>query len=402
MERITGSSHGRLAGIAMKILRAIHTVNPALGGPIESVKQSSAVLARRGHAVEIISLDPPDAPWVRDSPVPVHALGPGRGGYGYSPRFSLWLAEHHADYDAMIVHGLWQYNSFGVWRALRGTATPYFVFPHGMLDPWFKRTYPLKHIKKLLYWPWAEYRVLRDAAAVLFTSEEERRLARESFALYRCNEVVVNYGTAAPALDLDSAREEFFHDFPKLRGQQFLLFLGRLHEKKGCDLLIEAFAALRNSSGGKAVPHLVLAGPCGDEEYLRHLKRLAAATTKDDGSIIFTGMLTGSRKWGAFSAAEAFVLPSHQENFGIAVVEALAGGTPVLLSNKVNIWREIEGDGAGYVENDDLAGTTALLKRWLATASDVRAAMRARAQDCFARRFDIERATDSLLEVLQP
>jgi glycosyltransferase involved in cell wall biosynthesis len=386
----------------MKILRSIHTVNPALGGPIESVKQSSALLSRRGHVVEIISLDAPDDPWVRESPVPVHALGPGRGGYGYAPRFSDWIKQRHADYDAVIVHGIWQYNSFGVWRALRGTATPYFVFPHGMLDPWFKRTYPLKHIKKLLYWPWAEYRVLRDAAAVLFTSEEERRLARESFSLYRCKEVVVNYGTAAPALDLESAREDFFRDLPKLRGQHFLLFLGRLHVKKGCDILIEAFAALRSSSGRNAPLHLVLAGPCADEEYLLHLKQLAAAATKDDGSITFTGMLTGNRKWGAFSAAEAFVLPSHQENFGIAVAEALSCGTPVLISNKVNIWREIEADQAGYVENDDLAGTTALLKRWVATAADIRTAMQDSAKECFARRFEIERATDSLLKVLHP
>ena len=146
----------------MKLLRSIHTVNPALGGPIESVRQSSAILERRGHQVEIISLDAPDDPWVRESPVPVHALGPGRGSYGYAPRFSDWIKTHRDEYDAVIVQGLWQYSSFGVWRALAGTGTPYFVFPHGMLDPWFKRTYPLKHIKKLLYWPWGDYRVLRD------------------------------------------------------------------------------------------------------------------------------------------------------------------------------------------------------------------------------------------------
>lgn len=387
----------------MKILRSIHTVNPALGGPIESVKQSSAILARRGHDVEIISLDAPGDPWVRDSPVPVHALGPGRGGYGYAPHFSNWIQERHAYYDAVIVHGIWQYNSFGVWRALSGTPTPYFVFPHGMLDPWFKRTYPLKHLKKLLYWPWGEYRVLRDAAAVLFTSEEERRLARESFSLYTCNEVVVNYGTAAPARDLENAREEFFQAFPKLRGERFFLFLGRLHEKKGGDLLIEAFAALRSSASDvNSAMHLVLAGPCADDAYLGHLKQLAAKATNDDSSIAFTGMLTGSLKWGALSAAEAFVLPSHQENFGIAVVEALACGTPVLISNQVNIWREIEGDRAGFVEDDNLAGTTALLKRWLATEPDVRVAMKENAKECFSRRFEIERATDSLLEVLTP
>jgi len=381
----------------MKILRSIHTVNPALGGPIESVMQSSSVLARRGHDVEIISLDEPDDTWVRDCSVKVHALGPGRGSYGYAPRFTPWIKERHLAYDAVIVQGIWQYSSFGVWRALRGTTTPYYVFPHGMLDPWFKRTYPLKHLKKSLYWPWAEYRVLRDAAAVLFTSEEERCLARESFWLYQCNEVVVNYGTAAPEIDLANAREDFFHSFPQLRGKRFLLFLGRLHEKKGCELLIEAFAALRDSARADELLHLVIAGPCADKRYLEYLKHMPAGAS----GVTFTGMLAGSGKWGAFSAADAFVLPSHQENFGIAVVEALACGTPVLISNKVNIWREIAEDKAGYVENDDLTGITRLIERWLGTGPADRAAMRENAKECFARRFEISHATDSLLDVLE-
>lgn len=380
----------------MKILRSIHSVNPAQGGPIESVKQSSAVLARRGHVVEIVSLDAPDDAWVRDCPVKVHALGPGRGKYGFTPTFTRWIRERHANYDAVIVQGLWQYSSFGVWRGLRGATTPYFVFPHGMLDPWFKRSYPLKHLKKLLYWRWAEFRVLRDAAAVLFTSEEERRLARESFSPYRCRELVVNYGTAAPKIDLASAREEFLQSFPQLRGRRFLLFLGRLHEKKGCDLLIEAFSARRNPAGADQSLDLVLAGPCADPEYEEHLKRLTSSVS----GVTFTGMLAGARKWGAFSAADAFILPSHQENFGIAVVEALACGTPVLISNKVNIWREIAGAEAGYAENDDLAGTARLIERWVGAAADTRAVMKENARECFARHFEIDRATDSLIEVL--
>ena len=378
----------------MRILRSTHTLNPARGGPIESIRQSSAALVRRGHQVEIVSLDAPDAPWVKESAVPIHALGPGLGSYGYAPRFVNWIKERRTNYDAVIVHGLWQYSSFGVWRALAGTSTPYFVFPHGMLDPWFKRTYPAKHFKKLLYWPWAEYRVLRDAAAVLFTSEEERRLARESFALYTGNEKVVNYGTASPP-DSEAAREDFFQAFPSLRDQPFFLFLGRLHEKKGCDLLIEAFAQLANSSGTSH--RLVMAGPCSHEGYLGRLRELAA---RAGDSITFPGMLTGSVKWAALSAADAFVLPSHQENFGIAVAEALACGTPVLISNKINIWREIEGDDAGYVENDDLAGTLNLLKRWRAAPEASQAQMRGNARKCFAARFEVERATDSLLAVI--
>jgi glycosyltransferase involved in cell wall biosynthesis len=386
----------------MKILRSIHTLNPAVGGPIEAVKQSSLVLASRGHDVEIVSLDAPTDPWIRESSLAVHALGPGRGSYGYAPRFTSWIRERHAQYHAVIIHGIWQYSSLGVWRALRGTTTPYFVFPHGMLDPWFKRTYPLKHLKKLLYWPWAEYRVLRDAAAVLFTSEEEKRLARESFSLYRCNEVVVNYGTAAPDVDLQMARRDFLDAFPQLQGKRILLFLGRLHEKKGCELLIQAFAALRNSEPDARSYHLVMAGPFADEAYLLHLQGL---TTKAFGAtempVTFSGMLTGNLKWGAFRGADAFVLPSHQENFGMAVVEALACATPVLISNKVNIWHEIVDDGAGFAGEDDRDGTTHLLERWIRAPTAEREAMRINARNCFAQRFEINRAVDSLLRVLQ-
>jgi glycosyltransferase involved in cell wall biosynthesis len=376
----------------MKILRCVHSLDPATGGPVESIKQSSLILLQRGHTVEIISLDAPESAWLRDFPVPVHALGPGRGSYGYSLRFVPWLKDRHSYYDAMIVHGLWQYTSFGVWRALRGTGTPYFVFPHGMLDPWFNRTYPLKHVKKLFYWPWAEYRVLRDAAAVLFTSEQERLLARQSFAPYRCNEILVDYGTAAPDVDLANAREDFLNAFPQLRGKRFLLFLGRLHEKKGCDLLIQAFADIADPT-----IHLVIAGPSGDRGYVARLERLAASRTD---FITFSGLLRDQRKWGALAAADAFILPSHQENFGIAVAEALACGTPVLLSDQVNIWREIVDDGAGFVDQDNLEGITRLVRRWLDVPSAQHENMRAAARRCFARHFEINRATDSLLSIL--
>jgi glycosyltransferase involved in cell wall biosynthesis len=111
-------------------------------------------------------------------------------------------------------------------------------------------------------------------------------------------------------------------------------------------------------------------------------------------------MLDGEMKQGALASAEAFILPSHQENFGMAVVEALAAGLPVLISDRVNIWREIDADRAGYVESDDIAGTTRLIQRWIATPAAEREAMGRNARSCFERRFKIERAVDSLLQIL--
>ncbi len=377
----------------VKILHTIASADPAGGGPIVAVEQLARVHQQWGHTVEVACLDDPGSPWLDRTDLKVHALGPARTGYRYASRFVPWLQAHAAGYDCIVVNGLWQYAGFGVWLAR--LPVPYFVFTHGMLDPWFKRAYPLKHLKKWLYWPWAEYQVLKDARAVLFTCEEERLLARQSFWLYRCTERVVSLGIAPPEGDPEHQRTLFFDHFPQLSGKRLLLFLGRLHVKKGCDLLIEAFARAATDES----LHLVMAGPdqTGWQVELEAQARQLGVANR----LHWTGMLTGDLKWGALRAAEVFVLPSHQENFGIAVVEALACGLPVLISNKVNIWREIEADGAGFVEDDDLEGTVRLLRRWLSLSDAERNTSQERARASFDRRFEVQSAAKLLLDALR-
>jgi len=377
---------------ALKILQLVHTLDPSVGGVATSVLALSRGLARRGHKIDIVVLDDPSAAWIANIDLNVHALGSGLTSYRYSRFLLPWLRQH-GDYDRVIVNGIWQYLSFAAWRRYAGSQIPYYVFPHGMLDPWFKETFPLKHLKKWLYWPWAEYRVLRDAAAVIFTSEEERLQARQSFWLYRCREKVSPLGVEAPPIST-SAKSEFLARYPQLQNTRNFLFLGRLHPKKGCDILLDAFARVRSADSIS----LILAGPdqIGWESDLRRQVARLNLTNR----VAFTGMLQGTIKQGAFACADAFVLPSHQENFGISVVEALAAGVPVLISNRVNVWREIDTDRAGYVESDDLAGTTRLLQRWIDTAPTERETMRKNARNCFEQRFEIDRAVDSLLRIL--
>jgi glycosyltransferase involved in cell wall biosynthesis len=384
-----------------KILHCISSVNPQGGGPIEGLKQLAAVHGRRGHQVEVMSLDKPSDPWVRDCPVPCHAMGPTQvGNWRYSPRWVPWLKAHAHLYDAVVIDGLWQYHAWGTWRALAGTKTPYFVFTHGMLDPWFKRSYPLKHLKKWLFWPWAEYRVLRDANAVMFTCEEERRLARQSFWLYDCDELVVGYGTSAPPTAEQAQKAAFAQAFPELDGKRLLLFLGRVHEKKAPDLLFEAFARLRARRPELLTDvQIVMAGPA-DHAYgqamqaLNQSLGLAEVTT-------WTGMVSGDVKWGAFRSSEAFVLPSHQENFGIAVAEAMACGLPVLISKQVNIWREIQQADGGLVDEDTVEGTERLLTRWLTMPPEQWQAMRGHARQCFQQRFLIDSVADAFIEAIE-
>ncbi len=379
----------------VKLLHILSSVDPSGGGPMEGVLQRGVYLQQLGHRVEAVTLDDPSQPFLREFPLKVHALGPATGSYGYTDKLVPWLLANARTYDAVVVNGLWQYHSFAAWRALRKLNIPYFIFTHGMLDPWFKRTYPRKHLKKWLYWPWAEYRVLRDARAVLFTSEEERLQARRSFWLYRANERVVAYGTRAPPDNAAALREGFFAAHPELRGRRNLLFLSRIHEKKGCDLLIEAFAAV---AAQDPALHLIMAGP--DQTGWLERLRTAAQSLGIGDRITWPGMVRGDLKWGAFYCAEAFVLPSHQENFGIAVAEALGCGVPVLISDKVNIWREVQAHRAGLIAPDTLEGTTHLLQGWLALNAEERTAMGIRARELFDAQFAVKAMAESLLAVI--
>ncbi len=379
----------------MKLLHVLASVDPHGGGPTEGVRQRGLRLRDWGHTVEVVTVDDPLADHVKDFPLKVYAMGPPRGGYRYSDRLVPWLTQHAGEYDAIVVNGIWQYHSYAAWRALQPRRIPYFVFTHGMLDPWFKHAYPLKHVKKWLYWPWADYRVLRDAQAVLFTSEEERLLARQSFWLYRAQEQVVAYGTRPPPADSTALREAFLSKQPQLRERRFILFLSRIHEKKGCDLLIEAFAAVAAEHPDL---HLVMAGP-DQSGWVARLQQQAAAAGVA-GRITWPGMLRDDAKWGAFYCAEAFALPSHQENFGIAVAEALACGLPALISDKVNIWREVQASGAGLVGPDTAVGTTQILREWLAMPAAARRSMAEQALQLFAQRFTVDAMASSLLEVV--
>jgi glycosyltransferase involved in cell wall biosynthesis len=157
---------------------------------------------------------------------------------------------------------------------------------------------------------------------------------------------------------------------------------------------------LRDSPDARHSWHLVFAGPDTKDAYRRSLERLISQTCPD-GSVTWTGLLTGDLKWGAFRAADVFALTSHQENFGIAVAEALACGVPVLLSNQVNIWREIAEDNAGFIENDDAAGAHTLLQRWMSLDEGARDVMRANAMRCFSARFDVRHTSIKLAETFQ-
>jgi glycosyltransferase involved in cell wall biosynthesis len=210
------------------------------------------------------------------------------------------------------------------------------------------------------------------------------------------NPFVVGYGTRVPKFDLRALRHEFFVRSPGLRNKRLAIFIGRIHPKKGCDMLIEAF---HRSFARDPDWHLLIVGP-DQLGWQADLERLSETLGIKD-RITWAGMLRGERKWGALAASEIFVLPSHQENFGIVVAEALACGLPVLISNQVNIWREIQSENAGFVEQDTLSGTVNLLDAWKRLGEDGRSAIRTNCRRCFDRYFDLDRNASRFIEMIE-
>lgn len=381
----------------MKVLRIIGYVDPAHGGPVEGICGSSEVMALNGHENEVVTSDPEDAYYLSEFPIPVHPCGkPGKQGWGYTPDIERWIVQEGQRFDAAVIHGIWHWSAIGGYRGLKREGIPYVVFAHGMLDPWFRKTKPVKHWIKQMYWWLFLGRILRDAHCVLFTTEEEMRLAQGAFLGFPFRSRTVAYGAPDMPDQPEAQRAAFRTALPDLGDKPYLLYLSRIHVKKGCDMLVEAFAA-----EARKWPELqlVVAGP--DPEKIGESLRARAEELAIADRIHWPGMLKGDAKYGAFRGAEAFVLPSHQENFGIVVAEAMAAALPVLTTYKVNTWREVVDGEAGFAEPDTTDGIRKLLVDWLALSEGSRAEMKLAARSTYEKHFMISRAGEALADVLQ-
>ena len=171
--------------------------------------------------------------------------------------------------------------------------------------------------------------------------------------------------------------------------------MGRLNPKKACDILIEAFA---HTLAKDPQWHLLMAGPDLDgwEKDLRKIAR----QLKIEDRITWAGMLRNELKWGSIAASELLILPSHQENFGVVVAEALSCGVPVIVSDKVNIWREITFSEAGFVTGDTCTGIEQSLLNWQNSTAEEKQKMREKTVPCFRKYFDIHTVSLNLLETL--
>lgn len=335
----------------MRILHVIPSIAARDGGSSKAVIEMCHALNRRGHDAQIYTTNVDGAGRLDVQPsraVEVHGAKvtcfPVNGGHYYkvSVAMAAQLRETVGRFDLVHAHALYQFPSTAAAHYSRKHGVPYVLQPHGSLDPFL---YGRRAVRKRLYEAFIEQRNLAAAAAVLFTSAEEMSLAKSSGLSFRGAVVPLGVEIEEVSAPAENAADALW---PELVGKKVVLFLSRINFKKGLDILARAFGEIHRA---RPDAHLVIAGPDGDG-YAAQVRAWLAAERALDAAT-FTGMVLGQRKAALLSRADLFVLPSYSENFGIAVVEAMGVGLPVVISNRINIWREIAAAHAGLAVNPD-------------------------------------------------
>lgn len=335
----------------MNILRIEPAYYPAFryGGPIQSVHLLDKALLKKGVKVDILATNAGQV----DGGVPVNEWTLADGVrtkycqyYGYehytfSPGLFWESLKIAKDYDLIITDAVWNFPALAASLASKLYKKPFIVVPHGVL---YKETVEMKSkYKKFLYWTLLAKHYVNSASGIQFTTRDEQEKVL-AYLNINAHSFLVPNGIQHSDFEPLPPPGGFSKKYPVLTGKSYILFLGRITQKKGLDLLVEAFERLY---GDYPNLRLVIVGP-DNEGYGAKVKAWLKEKRLLDKTL-FTGMLLGEDMLSALVDAEAFVLPSYSENFGMAVVEAMSCGTPVVISDNVGIYREVRANNAGVV-----------------------------------------------------
>ena len=323
--------------------------------------------------------------------VKVYNLGQGVGNYNFSLRLFFWLRKNKFKYDKFIFHGIWQFNTVIARYLLKNN---YYVFTHGQLDPYFATEF-FKKVKKQIYWNLIEKSNLKYSKAVLLTNKNEKELQNKTFVnTYGLKKKIAKIGIVRTNLNKNKSKKILTQIFPKLKNKKYLLFLGRFHKKKGCEILLKSFKKITEL---KNDIYLMMVGP--NNSYKSNLK-IFSKTLGLDNKIIWSNTLVKNQKWAVLKNAEAMVLSSHGENFGMSIAESLSMEVPVITTNKVNIHNILTNTRSGFIANNTEKSFFLYLKKFLNLNKNEKKKMKLNASKCFQKYFNIENNLQSISKIL--
>jgi glycosyltransferase involved in cell wall biosynthesis len=341
----------------LRVLHVISSVSRLRGGPSVSVYNMLEALRRRGITVDLAATDDDGDSARLDVPLDRFVQIEGQSvrffprqtvKYGFSAPMLRWLRAHVRQYDVVHTHGLFGWPPLAAAWCARAARVPYVMRPAGVLDTWGMRN--KSRLVKAISIRLMEGPLLRSAAAVHFTTPLEQ--ARAADLALRVRPVVLPTGVDVDATPREVSQPE---GAPALGNDRMILYLARIHPIKRVDVLLQAYAALESRQSTA----LVIAGD-GDAGLLRRLKQLTADLGLGSG-VHWVGFAHGELKRWLLARASLFVLPSDSENFGIAVVEAMNAGLPVIVTSGCGLADFVRRHGAGTVTDGTVGALRAAL-----------------------------------------
>ena len=367
----------------IKVLHVIPSVDERSGGPATAIVPMCRSLMQQGIDVLLLSTTAGMPAEITHGEVLEYKGVPAiffqaqlGESFKYSRPLSSWLRSNIQNFGLAHIHAVFNHSSVAAAHVCQKSGVPYVIRPLGTLDPW---SMTQKSLRKRLFWQISGKGIMDNAAAVHYTSEGEKSSTESSLGL--------NHGRVIP-LGVEAASS---HSNSKLVNDSYVLVLSRLHPKKGLDVLVDAFLSLVQ------VPQfaewrLVIAGD-GPVEYVSMLKEKCRASSQ----ITLTGWIDGDEKNTVLSGASLLVLPSHQENFGLCVMEALAQSVPVLVSPNVNLADEIAAAKAGWVAPIDKTALIETLAEALADRDEL--TRRGRAGKQFSQKYSWDNSARELADL---
>lgn len=316
----------------MKILHVVPSIAKEEGGPSKAVIEMCKEQNKQGIKSDILTTHKNNKRKVKNQKVYSFK---SYLGYKYSPKLKKWLKNNISGYDLLHIHTVFCYTTYLAAKQARRTNTPYIIRTIGQLYPWCLNQ---KKLKKKIYLELIERKNLENASLLHFTTEDEK----ENMGINIEND---SYILPLGIKKTEKIRKEKFNElFPKLKDKKIILFLSRIHPKKGLDLSISSLERILKN---KKEWVLVIAGD-GPKRYVKKIKNLVEKLDLVE-KVKFTGFVGGDKKQALLQNSEIFILPSHSENFGISVIEAMQSGTTVATSNNVGVYKDIKKENAGEV-----------------------------------------------------
>ena len=376
----------------LKILSIINTLDPKTGGPAKAILDQNIFFTEvKKYQASIISLDhkhtlPKYFTNIKNiTYFPLHYFFQnfkflGINKYHMQFNFLHWLIKNKDNYDVFILHGIWDFKNLIARLIIKNK---YYVFLHGTLNPYEKKSF-FKYIKKRIYWFLIEKKNLIHSKAVLFTTKKELQSNQKTFVNTKdLNKIVVDYSIVLKKYNKSACSTKFFKTYTFLKNKKYYLFMGRIDPKKGCDILLRSIHLL----GNKFKSSLVVAGDDNNTTG-EALKRLVVELDLQE-KVFFLGHIIDEVKYGALINCKAMLLCSHDENFGISLVESLGYGKPVLTTYKVNTYKNILAYKAGYVANDNAKSFCRIINKFENLNLKQKKLMSKNARNCFNENFNL-------------